>query len=138
METRRFRLFLPPVFAFFGRPFLAACRMRFRRASPEEIERNGEAFRRARAGQPQGIKSAGCVFKNPPGDSAGRLLDVSGCKGLRVGGAAVSEFHANFMFNAGGAAGEDVRKLMALCRDAVFRKTGVLLEPEIKLLGFSL
>ncbi|MDR1048294.1 MAG: UDP-N-acetylmuramate dehydrogenase [Synergistaceae bacterium] len=118
--------------------FLAGCRMRFRRASREEIERNEETFRRARAGQPQGVKSAGCVFKNPPEDSAGRLLDVSGCKGLRVGGAAVSEAHANFIFNADRAAGEDVRKLMELCRDTVFRKTGVLLEPEIKFLGFSL
>ena len=116
--------------------FLAGCKASFRRAPRAEIEQNIDAFRRKRIAQPHGAKSAGCTFKNPPGDSAGRLLDSSGCKGLRVGGAAVSDVHANFIVNTGNATGADVLELMRSCRDIVFRKTGVSLEPEIKLLGF--
>ena len=116
--------------------FLAACRMSFRRARQEEIERNLDVFRRGRVAQPHGERSAGCTFKNPPLDSAGRLLDASGCKGLSVGGATISNVHANFIVNTGRATGADVFELMESCRDIVFRKTGICLEPEIKLLGF--
>jgi UDP-N-acetylmuramate dehydrogenase len=116
--------------------FLAGCKMRLRRASRAETERGAEAFRRARSNQPRGVKSAGCTFKNPKGDSAGRLLDISGCKGLRIGGAAVSDVHANFILNAGGATGSDILRLIERCRDIVFRKTGIVLEMEINLLGF--
>ena len=116
--------------------FFAACKMRLRRASRAEVERNSEVFRRARSRQPRGVKSAGCTFKNPEGDSAGRLLDISGCKGLRAGGAVVSDVHANFILNSGGATGNDILRLTERCRDIVFRKTGVSLEIEIKLLGF--
>jgi UDP-N-acetylmuramate dehydrogenase len=116
--------------------FLAGCRMRLRRASRAEVERDAEAFRRARSNQPGGAKSAGCTFKNPEGDNAGRLLDLSGCKGLRIGGAVVSDVHANFILNAGGAAGSDILRLMERCRDIVFQKTGIALEAEIKFLGF--
>jgi UDP-N-acetylmuramate dehydrogenase len=82
------------------------------------------------------VKSAGCTFKNPAGDSAGRLLDISGCKGLRIGGAVVSDVHANFILNADNATGNDILELIELCRDIVFQKTGTRLELEIKLLGF--
>lgn len=116
---------------------IAKCRMKFRRESRAEIERVLEGFRRARSIQPHGARSAGCAFKNPPQDSAGRLLDVCGCKGMRVGDAVVSQAHANFILNAGNAAGGDILKLMETCRDIVFQKTGVRLEPEIKLMGFS-
>jgi UDP-N-acetylmuramate dehydrogenase len=116
--------------------FFAACKASFRRASRAEIERGLDAFRQMRINQPHGVKSAGCTFKNPPGDSAGRLLDASGCKGLRIGGAAVSSVHANFIVNTGHAVGADVFELMRSCHDIVFRKTGISLELEIKLLGF--
>ncbi|MDR2523019.1 MAG: UDP-N-acetylmuramate dehydrogenase [Synergistaceae bacterium] len=116
--------------------FIAACKLKFWKKNPKEIQRDESAFLRARAGQPRGVRSAGCAFKNPPGDSAGRLLDACGCKGLRVGGAAVSGVHANFLLNEGGAAGGDVFRLVTLCRDIVFGKTGILLEPEIKFMGF--
>ncbi|MCL2103358.1 MAG: UDP-N-acetylmuramate dehydrogenase [Syntrophorhabdaceae bacterium] len=116
--------------------FLAGCKVSFRRMSRAEIEVNLDAFRQRRAEQPQGVRSAGCAFKNPPLDSAGRLLDASGCKGLRVGGAMVSNVHANFIVNTGHATGSDVFELMRACHDIVLRKTGTLLEPEIKLLGF--
>jgi UDP-N-acetylmuramate dehydrogenase len=128
---RRCSLFSP------GR-FLAGCKMSLRKASRAEVERNGEDFRRARSNQPRGEKSAGCTFKNPEGDSAGRLLDISGCKGLRAGGAVVSDIHANFILNADGATGSDILRLIDLCRDIVFQKTGISLELEIKLLGFRM
>jgi UDP-N-acetylmuramate dehydrogenase len=116
--------------------FFAGCKMRLRRTVRAEVEREEEAFRFARSNQPRGVKNAGCTFKNPEGDSAGRLLDISGCKGLRAGGAVVSDIHANFILNAGGATGNDIVRLIERCRDIVFRKTGVALEVEIKLLGF--
>ena len=116
---------------------IAGCKMKFRKTSPGETEKKAELFRRARANQPQGVRSAGCTFKNPAGQSAGRLLDVSGCKGLCVGDAVVSDVHANFIFNRVQATGTDIFKLMESCRDIVLRKTGILLDPEIKLMGFG-
>ncbi|GHV32985.1 UDP-N-acetylenolpyruvoylglucosamine reductase [Synergistales bacterium] len=115
---------------------IVECKIKFQNAQREDIERETEVFRKARAGQPKGFRSAGCTFKNPPGDSAGRLLDVCGCKGLRVGGAVVSDVHANFIINSGAATGKDIVQLVGLCRDIVFQKTGIRLENEIKLLGF--
>ena len=79
--------------------------------------------------------SAGCVFKNPEGDSAGRLIDASGLKGRKVGGAAVSTKHANFIINAGNAACSDVLKLIDLIRDKVKKDHGIALETEIRVIG---
>lgn len=90
---------------------------------------------RKKAGQPLGIPSAGCVFKNPPSDSAGSLLDRSGCKGMTEGGAEVSGIHANFIVNRGEATSRDIVKLALRMRDAVLGNTGIRLEPEIVLWG---
>jgi UDP-N-acetylenolpyruvoylglucosamine reductase len=89
---------------------------------------------RRRATQPA-EPSAGSVFKNPPGDSAGRLIDSLGLKGLRIGGAAVSEVHANFIVNRDDASATDIAALVRRVRAAVHEATGVLLEPEIQLVG---
>ncbi|MDR1730966.1 MAG: UDP-N-acetylmuramate dehydrogenase [Synergistaceae bacterium] len=113
------------------------CKLRLKSAPRAEIEDTLARFRSVRSGQPHGERSAGCAFKNPPGDAAGRMLDVCGCKGMRVGGAVVSDSHANFILNANNARGEDIFRLVELCRDIVFQKTGVCLEPEIKFMGFS-
>lgn len=86
---------------------------------------------RARRGQPKG-RTMGCVFKNPPGDFAGRLIDRAGLKGLRVGGAVISEEHANFIVNVKGATSADVRALINLAKNAVFAQYGVELEEEIR------
>ena len=86
----------------------------------------------ARAGQPK-IKSAGCAFKNPPGDSAGRLIDVHGLKGLRVGQAQVSFEHGNFIVNLGGASACDVLNLL----EQIKAKVEVPLESEWQLWGFE-
>jgi len=78
--------------------------------------------------------SAGCVFKNPPGDSAGRLIDICGLKGKHVGAAQISRRHGNFIINRGGATCRDVIRLMDMVRKEVREKLGVYLEPEIKIL----
>jgi UDP-N-acetylmuramate dehydrogenase len=83
-----------------------------------------------------GLPSAGCVFKNPvSGDGAGKLIDEAGLKGMRSGGAVISERHANYIVNAGEATARDVLALMAIIRDKVFSTRGVVLEPEIKVVG---
>ncbi|MGE4159891.1 MAG: UDP-N-acetylmuramate dehydrogenase [Planctomycetota bacterium] len=83
------------------------------------------------ANQPYAQRSAGCMFKNPPGASAGRLIDLSGLKGRRVGDAMVSPLHANFIVNLGKATYEDVRALMDEIRGQVKLDHGVDLEPEV-------
>ncbi|MDR1470929.1 MAG: UDP-N-acetylmuramate dehydrogenase [Synergistaceae bacterium] len=89
----------------------------------------------ARRLQPVGCRTAGCVFKNPQGQSAGMLLDKAGCKGLVQGDARVSSVHANFIENAGGCSARDIVRLAAMCRKMVFDMFGVTLDFEIKTLG---
>ncbi len=81
--------------------------------------------------QPPGERSAGCVFKNPAGDSAGRLIDGCGLKGLSVGGASVSLAHGNFIVNRGDATPQDVLALIDLIKRKVHEKSGVSLEEEV-------
>ena len=85
--------------------------------------------------QPLEYPSAGSVFKNPPNDYAGRLIEKSGLKGERIGGAMISEKHANYIVNTGGASAKDVLALLCMARDTVKRETGIELEPEIKIVG---
>lgn len=94
-----------------------------------------EIVRWRREHQPGG-QNAGSVFTNPPGDSAGRLIDASGLKGLRVGGVVVSEKHANFFVAEPGARAGDVVALMTEVQTRVEAATGVHLEPELQLAGF--
>ena len=84
-----------------------------------------------RASQPLGQKSAGCIFKNPPGASAGRMIDELGLKGFSVGDARVSDRHANFFVNAGRASAVDMLGLIADVRERVQREYGVTLENEV-------
>ena len=84
-----------------------------------------------RASQPMGQKSAGCIFKNPPGASAGRMIDELGLKGLSVGDARVSDRHANFFVNGGRASARDMLSLIANVRDRVEKAYGVKLENEV-------
>lgn len=93
-----------------------------------------------REAQPSGIKTFGSTFKNPDdaraeGRSAGHLLDAAGCRGLEFGGARLSDKHANFVENAGDATTADVLELMARARKRVFERFGVVLEPEVQVLG---
>jgi UDP-N-acetylmuramate dehydrogenase len=84
-----------------------------------------------RSSQPLGQKSAGCIFKNPPGASAGRMIDELGLKGLSVGDARVSDRHANFFVNAGHASAKDMLALIADVRERVQKAYGVALENEV-------
>src|SRR6185369_9841248 len=84
-----------------------------------------------RASQPMGQKSAGCIFKNPPGTSAGRMIDELGLKGLSVGDARVSDRHANFFVNAGTASAKDMLTLIGQVREKVRASFGVELENEV-------
>lgn len=85
--------------------------------------------------QPVESRSAGCMFKNPPGDSAGRLVDAAGMKGARVGDAVVSPVHANFIVNQGRARAADVLGLVEAVRDRVREHAGVTLELEVQIVG---
>jgi UDP-N-acetylmuramate dehydrogenase len=88
-----------------------------------------------RANQPGG-QNAGSVFANPTGDSAGRLIDATGCRGLRVGSAEVSTKHANFFQADAQGSADDIWALMRAVRTRVFTATGVVLHPETRLVGF--
>lgn len=81
---------------------------------------------------PLSVRSAGCIFKNPPGESAGRLLERAGLKGVRVGGAEISAKHANFIVAHPGASARDVLELASLAMDRVWNETGVKLEMEVE------
>jgi len=85
--------------------------------------------------QPSRYPSGGSVFKNPPGDYAGRLIERTGLKGKRIGGAVISPKHANFIVNTGGAKAADILALMDLVQREVKEQTGVELEPEIRIVG---
>ena len=99
------------------------------------IERHLESVRKHRVEtQPQG-KSAGCFFKNPPNSSAGKLIEDSGGKGLREGGAEVSTVHANFIMNTSGATASDLLNLSQRVRELVRDKHGIELEYEVRLVG---
>lgn len=87
------------------------------------------------ARQPSGVPNAGSIFKNPPGHFAGRLLDEAGLKGERLGDAAFSDKHANFIVNLGTARAAEVRALIELARNRVKETSGVWLEPEVRMVG---
>ncbi len=104
-------------------------------ADAESIGRQIDVYRRKRHESQPREPSAGCIFKNPPGTSAGRLIDESGLKGERVGDAEVSSVHANFIVNRGQATGADVLELVRRVRARVRQAKGVDLEPEVLLYG---
>jgi UDP-N-acetylenolpyruvoylglucosamine reductase len=89
-----------------------------------------------RATQPREA-SAGCIFRNPDDESAGLLIDQAGLKGEREGAAVVSDLHANFIINEGGASAEEVISLIKRVRDRVKESKGMMLEPEVDILGHS-
>ncbi len=97
----------------------------------EILEKIKQFNQKRRASQPINEKSAGCIFKNPPGYSTGRMIDELGLKGARVGGAVVSERHANFIVNRYQATAADILNLMDLIREQVRKGYGVELEEEV-------
>jgi UDP-N-acetylenolpyruvoylglucosamine reductase len=114
---------------------VAAVGFALRPGDPEAIAARLAEFRaHRRATQPRGVRTFGSVFTNPPGDSAGRLLEAAGCKGLALGGARFSPVHANFVEAAPGCRAADVLALMAEGRRRVAEAGGPLLEPEVRYL----
>jgi UDP-N-acetylmuramate dehydrogenase len=107
-----------------------------RRDDPQRIMRRIEEIRNAReATQPIRAHTGGSTFKNPPGEAAWRLIDRAGCRGLRRGGAMVSDKHANFLINTGAATAADLEGLGEEVRRRVFESSGILLEWEIRRIG---
>ena len=107
-----------------------------RRRDKSEIQKEMEQFlKRRKTTQPLHYPSAGSIFKNPPGDSAGRLIEAVGLKGLRIGDAQVSELHANFIINLGAASARDVLALISKIREKVLGYCGVELKLEVKIIG---
>ncbi len=110
--------------------------LRLRRAETEAVSQKlRELTGRRKRSQPSGFPNSGSMFRNPPGDYAGRLIEAAGLKGKRIGQAQISERHANFIVNLGGAQASEVRALMELARSEVGRQFGVELVPEVKFFG---
>ena len=106
-----------------------------RDSSDDILKRIKEFLNRKRASQPLLEPSAGCVFKNPPGEAAGRLIEAAGCKEMRIGDAEVSAVHANYFINKGKATCTDFIALMEKVKERVKEHSGLVLEPEIKIVG---
>lgn len=111
--------------------------LRLRPSSREEIADRTRVVSEKRRGALPGEPNAGSIFKNPPGDYAGRLVEACGLKGMRVGGAEISTRHANVIVNLGNARAADVLSLMRTMRDSVREKFGVTLSPEVEFLGLK-
>jgi UDP-N-acetylmuramate dehydrogenase len=103
--------------------------------SAEVTSKVRELVGKRKSSQPSGFPNSGSMFRNPPGDYAGRLIEAAGLKGERIGQAQISERHANFIVNHGGAKADDVRRLMELARSEVHKQFGVELVAEVRLLG---
>jgi UDP-N-acetylenolpyruvoylglucosamine reductase len=123
------------------REVVSAAVFKLMEANPADVKATmADMRRRRKEAQPSGIKTFGSTFVNPDdpkadGRSAGQLLDAAGCRGLEVGGARLSPKHANFVENKGGATTADILDVMAQARRRVFEQFGVVLEPEVQILG---
>jgi UDP-N-acetylmuramate dehydrogenase len=118
-----------------GHTIVLAARLRLEHSTPEAVQAKMDTFIKQRhRTQPPGA-SMGSMFKNPPGDYAGRLIEAAGLKGTRVGDAVISPLHANFFINQGQATASDIRKLIDLARQSVAQQFGITLELEIELVG---
>jgi UDP-N-acetylmuramate dehydrogenase len=115
---------------------LIGARLQLHRRPYPDIQKDiKQRLKQKKATQPLALASAGCVWKNPPGEVAGRLIEKVGLKGKRLNGAEISAKHANFIVNRGGAAAVDIKALMDMTRDRVRNQFGITLEPEIRTLG---
>jgi UDP-N-acetylmuramate dehydrogenase len=118
--------------------------LRLQPTPAEEINKNLRWFREKRKGQPYGLPSCGCIFKNPTDPetgapvSAGKLIDQLGLKGYKLGDAEISDRHANFMINRNTASGEDFLALISLTQDLIRQRTGIDLDVEVQVVGGSL
>lgn len=115
-----------------------AARLELEEDDPKAIGRRAAEIRAKRqSSQPTRSKSAGCAFKNPKGDSAGRVIDAAGLKGFAVGGAQVSTVHANYLVNLGGATAKEIRQLIRDVQRRVNDALGITLTTEVRMLGME-
>jgi len=115
---------------------LIGARLQFHRRPQAEIQRDmKQRLKHKKIGQPLALASVGCVWKNPSGEPAARLIEKVGLRGKRLNGAEISAKHSNFIVNRGGAMGVDIKTLMDMTRDRVKNHFGIVLEPEIRTLG---
>ena len=115
---------------------LIGCRLQLHRRPQAEIQKEmKQRLKVKKSTQPLALASAGSVWKNPPGETATRLIEKSGVKGKRVNGAEISSKHANFIVNRGGAMAADILALMEMTRERVHAHFGITLEAEIRILG---
>jgi UDP-N-acetylmuramate dehydrogenase len=114
--------------------FLSA-ELQFEALASEQSHSVQSLLQRRRETQPTGVWSCGSVFQNPPGDHAARLIEAAGLKGYRIGDAAVSDKHANFILNLGKARASELEQLIRHVQQTVQRTHGVLLEPEVRIIG---
>ena len=121
--------------SFLGNGHLAlGLTLRLAEGDPQRIQAQMEDFKRRRGtSQPLNQRNAGCIFKNPPGQSAGRLIEQAGLKGFRVGDAQVSFEHGNFLVNHGQASAAQFAELMAAVQEKVWDQHAIRLEPEVEI-----
>ena len=112
---------------------ILSAKLKLAKSTKESVLKNIARYAERRAHLPKG-KSMGCVFKNPKDGLAGKIIEGAGLKGLRVGGAKISDAHANFIINDGGATSEDIKKLIAFIKKAVFAQYKISLQEEIRYL----
>lgn len=135
-EGRRTVRIAPSMYGYRGQTFCSRETLilsgvfRFTRAEEDQRPVFDHYMERRREKQPRG-RCCGSVFKNPPGDHAGRLIESCGLKGTRHGGAVISPVHANFIMNEDNATFEDVLSLIRLCQETVRDRSGIELEPEV-------
>jgi UDP-N-acetylmuramate dehydrogenase len=115
---------------------VVGARLQMHRRPQAEIQKEmKQRLKLKKATQPLALASAGCVWKNPHGEVAGRLIEKVGLKGKRLNGAEISAKHANFIVNRGGATAADIAALMDMARERVQAQFGITLEPEIRVMG---
>jgi UDP-N-acetylmuramate dehydrogenase len=120
------------------KPVILSANFRLNSGAQDEVNVRAEQFLQHRRGTQPVEPSLGSTFVNPSGDYAGRLIEAAGLKGARVGGAEVSQLHANFVINAGGVGActaQDVIQLIHFIQETVERRFGIRLEPEVQLAG---
>jgi UDP-N-acetylmuramate dehydrogenase len=116
-------------------PIVVAAEFKLTRADTIDLAERMRSIAAERKGKTPVGSSCGSVFKNPPGNSAGRLIEAAGLKGTRVGHAEISPKHANYIVNLGGAASDDILRLIEIARERVVREFGVALELEVQIVG---
>jgi UDP-N-acetylmuramate dehydrogenase len=117
---------------FPSRAVITGARLKVKRSTPEEVRSRMESYLQKRRGQPGGY-SSGSMFRNPPDRAAGFLIEKAGLKGFRIGGARISEIHANFIINDGNASTSDVKSLMGLIKQRVKEQFGIDLQEEVRI-----